>query len=55
MERIHLTLHGQMLHAKVLEFRHPTTNKIVRFEAPLPEYFQDVLKKLDHDKLQFIK
>ena len=34
-----------MLHAKILEFKHPTTNKIVRFEAPLPKYFEDILIK----------
>lgn len=39
-----------MLHAQVLEFKHPTTNEIVRFEAPLPKYFQDILKQLETDK-----
>lgn len=38
---------GQMLHAKELEFVHPTTKKSVKFEAPLPEYFSNVLKELD--------
>ena len=38
---------GQMLHAKILEFRHPTTNELVRFEAPLPEYFKEILEKMD--------
>lgn len=38
---------GQMLHAKELEFVHPTTNKKVKFEAPLPEYFEDILEELD--------
>lgn len=38
---------GQMLHAKELEFVHPTTKKSVKFEAPLPEYFKDVLKELN--------
>ena len=38
---------GQMLHAKELEFAHPTTKKSVKFEAPLPEYFSNVLKELD--------
>lgn len=38
---------GQMLHAKELEFVHPTTKKSVKFEAPLPEYFENVLKELD--------
>ena len=37
---------GQMLHAAKLEFIHPTTNKKVTFEAPLPEYFENVLKNL---------
>ena len=38
---------GQMLHAKRLEFVHPTTKKTVVFEAPLPEYFENVLKNLE--------
>lgn len=42
---------GQMLHAKELEFVHPTTNKKVKFEAPLPKYFEDILEELD--KLEF--
>lgn len=36
-----------MLHASSLEFVHPTTKKLVKFEAPLPEYFQKVLEELD--------
>ena len=40
---------GQMLHAKSLEFKHPTTGKIMKLEAPLPEYFTDVLKELSND------
>ena len=42
---------GQMLHAKSLEFKHPTTGKILKLEAPLPEYFEEVLHKLDNNKL----
>lgn len=38
---------GQMLHAAKLEFVHPTTNGQVAYEAPLPEYFLDVLKTLE--------
>lgn len=38
---------GQMLHAKELEFIHPTTKKSVKFEAPLPEYFENILEELD--------
>ena len=39
-------LEGQLLHAKVLEFIHPRTDKLVCFEAPLPQYFLTVLGKL---------
>ena len=42
---------GQMLHAAKLGFVHPTTNKKVIFEAPLPEYFENVLELLKNDKL----
>ena len=38
---------GQMLHAKRIEFIHPTTLEKVCFEAPLPEYFENVIKILD--------
>lgn len=38
---------GQMLHAKELEFKHPTTGENMHFEAPLPEYFEKVLKELE--------
>lgn len=40
---------GQMLHAKSLEFKHPITGKIMKLEAPIPEYFEEVLKKLDNE------
>ncbi len=39
-------LEGQLLHAKKLEFIHPTTNKTVSFSAEIPKHFLDVLKKL---------
>jgi len=38
---------GQMLHAKSLEFKHPTTGETLKLEAPLPEYFEKVLNKLE--------
>lgn len=38
---------GQMLHAKELEFTHPTTGKRMKIEAPIPEYFEEVLEKLE--------
>ena len=40
---------GQMLHAKSLEFKHPITGKLKHLEAPLPEYFEEVLKKLNQE------
>ncbi len=39
-------LKSQVLHAKRLGFIHPSTNEYVEFEAPLPEYFNKLLKKL---------
>ena len=39
-------LQGQTLHAKVLGFIHPRTKEYVEFEAPLPEYFEQLLLKL---------
>ena len=39
-------LNGQLLHAKTLRFVHPTTNELVEFNAPIPDYFEDVLKKI---------
>ena len=39
-------LQGQTLHAMVIGFVHPTTHEYMEFEAPLPEYFQNLLKKL---------
>lgn len=38
---------GQCLHAEKLKFVHPTTNKIVEFKAPLPEYFENILEELE--------
>lgn len=37
---------GQTLHARILGFKHPRTNKYMEFEAPLPEYFTHLLKIL---------
>lgn len=39
-------LSGQLLHAFRLSFIHPTTGEEMTFEAPLPGYFAEVLKKL---------
>lgn len=37
---------SQMLHAHRLSFIHPTTNELVTFEAPLPEYFKNIIENL---------
>ena len=39
-------LEGQTLHAKTIGFIHPTRNEYVEFEAPLPEYFENLLSVL---------
>ncbi len=39
-------LNGQCLHAKEIEFCHPTTKKNMCFETELPSYFEDFLHKL---------
>ena len=42
-------LEGQTLHAGVLGFLHPTTGEYMEFTAPLPEYFEKLIKKLEQD------
>ena len=39
-------LEGQALHAMILGFVHPRTGEYMEFTAPLPEYFENLLKKL---------
>jgi len=39
-------LQGQTLHAKILGFRHPSTDEYVEVDAPLPEYFRHLLEVL---------
>ena len=40
-------LEGQCLHAAKLTFLHPSTNEEITVEAPLPDWFQKVLSKLN--------
>ena len=40
---------GQMLHAKSLEFDHPITGKKLYLEAPIPEYFENIIKQLENE------
>lgn len=38
-----------MLHAKQIEFMHPVSKGKIKVEAPLPKYFEDVLKTLERN------
>ena len=40
------SLQGQTLHAMILGFVHPRTGEYIEVEAPLPEYFEKVLRVL---------
>ncbi len=42
-------LQGQTLHAGLLGVIHPATGEYVEFSAPLPEYFKELLNKLEQD------
>lgn len=37
---------GQVLHARVLGFVHPVTGEYMEFAAPLPDYFENILRQL---------
>lgn len=39
---------GQLLHSYKLEFTHPTTKKLMKFEIELPVYFKKVIKILEN-------
>lgn len=39
-------IEGQCLHAKSLKFTHPITKKEMCLEAPLPQYFKEILEQL---------
>lgn len=43
-------IEGQMLHSYKLEFVHPITNKKMELKAEIPEYFKDVLEKLENNR-----
>ena len=40
-------IEGQVLHAETIGFIHPGTGQYMEFSAPLPEYFEDLLNKLN--------
>ncbi len=37
---------GQCLHARRLGFIHPQTEKYIEFESPLPDYFENILRRI---------
>ena len=39
--------HGYLLHSQSLEFTHPATEEIVKFEAPINKNFEAVIKTLE--------
>lgn len=41
-------LQGQTLHAKTIGIVHPRTREYLEVNAPLPEYFENLLKKLEN-------
>ncbi|MDY5845121.1 MAG: RluA family pseudouridine synthase [Bariatricus sp.] len=43
-------LQGQTLHAKVLGIIHPSTGEYMEFDAPLPEYFEKLLRQMRHNR-----
>jgi len=44
-QKIPFHLEGQTLHAMVLGLHHPRTGQYMEFEAPLPDYFSNLLTK----------
>lgn len=44
-------LKGQCLHAKEIEFTHPTTGKLISIETELPDYFKKFTEKLKERNL----
>lgn len=43
-------LQGQTLHAKILGITHPTTGEYMEFDAPLPEYFEDLIGRMRQNR-----
>lgn len=41
-------LNGQTLHAYILGFQHPTTGEYIETKAPIPEYFEKLVKNLQN-------
>lgn len=48
-QREKFNLQGQVLHAKTIGFIHPRKNTYMEFNGELPQYFIDLLKRLDQN------
>ena len=46
IEKTILNLDRQFLHAKILGFDHPKTDKYMEFQSNLPKELENILKKL---------
>ena len=46
-KRQKFNVEGQVLHAKTLGFIHPRTNEYMEFTSELPEYFKELINKLN--------
>lgn len=44
-------LKGQLLHSKSIGFVHPTTKEYLEFESELPDYFKNVIEKIEKSEL----
>ena len=42
---------GQILHAKYLEFNKPSTKERLKFDSEIPDYFKDVLERIEIKQL----
>ncbi len=47
IDKINVDFEGQCLHAKTLGFIHPTKGEFCRFDSELPEYFDNILSKIN--------
>ncbi|MFA5527868.1 MAG: RluA family pseudouridine synthase [Peptostreptococcales bacterium] len=45
-------IEGQVLHAKSLGFKHPSTGEYVEFESELPEYFINAMEKIKRGRMK---
>lgn len=45
---LNLRFEGQCLHARVLGFKHPISGELMHFESDLPDYFKNVLTKIQN-------